>query len=117
MKIQACLCSILSVFLSTLTVTQQSPNYSAGTSSPASATSDPELSRPSIILSGKIVLDDGTALPGVVAVQTLCKGRRRTVTHTDASGGFSFTLIEQGSGAQSLGVGMTDASVSGTDGL
>lgn len=79
--------------------------------------SDPELTRPSIMLSGKVVLDDGTPVPGSAAVQTVCKGQKRTVAQSDSHGGFSFTLVEQSSGAQTMSTGFTDASVSGTEGL
>src|ERR1051325_4772495 len=116
MRTQAYLCPVVVVLLTSIGLAQGAPNYNAGIS-PGAATSDPELTRPSIILSGKVVLDDGTPLPGPAAVQTVCKGQKRTVTHTDASGGFSFTLVEQASGAMAIGDGAVEASVSARDGL
>jgi tetratricopeptide (TPR) repeat protein len=116
MRLRACLCPFLVVFLTGICAAQQTPNYAGGIS-PGAPLPDPELTRPSIMLSGKVVLDDGTPIPGSAAVQTLCKGQRRTVAHTDASGGFSFALAEQASAAQSMGVGVMDASVSPRDGL
>ncbi len=116
MKIRCCLCPILSVFLSALAVSQSSPSMS-GSSSHVGGGADPELSRPSIVLSGKVVLDDGTMIPGQAAVQTVCKGQRHTVAFTDANGGFTFTLVESRAGMGSLSAGLSDASVSGTDGL
>lgn len=41
-------------------------------------------------ISGKVVLDDGTAVTEPVAIETLCLGSRRTVAYTDNHGNFSF---------------------------
>jgi tetratricopeptide (TPR) repeat protein len=63
-------------------------------------------------------MDDGTPPPVQVAVQTLCRGEKRTVAHTDPQGKFSFTLIEQKGGAGSSDANVPDASNSGgRDGL
>src|SRR5256885_8373652 len=43
-----------------------------------------------IFLSGKVVIADGGVLTESVSIQTVCKGRRHTETHTDSHGGFSF---------------------------
>src|SRR5712672_2913640 len=43
-----------------------------------------------VFLSGKVVIDDGSVLAESVSIQTVCKGRRHTETHTDSHGGFSF---------------------------
>jgi tetratricopeptide (TPR) repeat protein len=43
-----------------------------------------------IFLSGKVVIDDGSMLTEVADIQTVCKGQKRTETHTDSHGGFSF---------------------------
>jgi len=43
-----------------------------------------------IFLTGKVVVDDGSVLTEVVDIQTVCKGQKRTETHTDSHGGFSF---------------------------
>src|SRR5256885_268949 len=102
MKSRACLCPILSIFLSSLIVAQSSPSRNDGYSPPGGAT-DPEVSRPGMMLSGKVVVDDGTPPPGQVAVQTVCKGQKRTVTYTDSSGEFSFPLAEQKASSRSLG--------------
>ena len=112
MKTLSCLSPVLSIFLSIFSVAQGSPN---GGFSPGGG-SDPEMSRPNIVLSGKVVMEDGTAIPGTAAVQTLCRGQKRTVTYTDAKGEFSFTLVEHRSGMAGMGT-TADASVSGRDGL
>ncbi len=113
MKLSACLSPLLAVVLSGVGVTQQPPTYGPA----GSSNSDPELTRSSMVLSGKVVLEDGTPIPGTAAVQTLCKGQRRTVAHTDGSGGFSFTLAEQVSTATAIGGGIVDASIGPRDGL
>lgn len=43
-------------------------------------------------LSGKVVVDDGSALTEGASLQINCKGQRLTVSHTDARGQFSFQL-------------------------
>lgn len=51
----------------------------------------PDLSpNTNIFLSGRVVVDDGSVLTDVVDIQTVCKGQKRTETHTDSHGGFSF---------------------------
>jgi tetratricopeptide (TPR) repeat protein len=42
------------------------------------------------ILSGKVVVGDGGALSESIPIQTVCKGQKRTETHTDGHGNFSF---------------------------
>lgn len=43
-----------------------------------------------IFLTGKVVISDGTPITESAAIQTICKGQKRTETHTDLHGGFSF---------------------------
>src|SRR6266536_1349058 len=51
----------------------------------------PDLSSNStIFLSGKAVVDDGSLLTESASIQTVCKGQKRTETHTDSHGNFSF---------------------------
>jgi tetratricopeptide (TPR) repeat protein len=51
----------------------------------------PDLSSNSVIfLSGKAVVDDGSLLTESASIQTVCKGQKRTETHTDSHGSFSF---------------------------
>lgn len=45
-----------------------------------------------IFVSGKVVLEDGGELTEPVAIQTICKGQRRTETYSDRRGRFSFQL-------------------------
>ena len=69
------------------------PTRAPSTSSPAPGLNppDPTMGRRAFI-SGKVVLDDGTALTESASIQTLCHGRRQTVAHSDLHGGFSFEL-------------------------
>src|SRR6266571_5245739 len=71
-----------------------------------------------VIISGKVVADDGAAPAQPVAVQRMCNGQVRTVAYTDASGSFqvdlnrdeqsssvSLPLASEGTGAgQKLGI-------------
>ena len=43
-----------------------------------------------IFLTGKVVIDDGSVLTEPASIQTVCRGQKRTETHTDTHGGFSF---------------------------
>jgi tetratricopeptide (TPR) repeat protein len=43
-----------------------------------------------IFLSGIVMMDDGSPLPGIVNIQSLCGGVRRTMSQTSSSGGFAF---------------------------
>jgi tetratricopeptide (TPR) repeat protein len=46
----------------------------------------------SILISGKVVLPDGSEVGEPVAIQTICRGRKRTETYSDSRGRFSFTF-------------------------
>jgi tetratricopeptide (TPR) repeat protein len=51
----------------------------------------PDLSSNStIFLSGKAVVDDGSMLTESASIETVCRGQKRTETHTDLHGNFSF---------------------------
>lgn len=43
-----------------------------------------------IFLSGKVVVEDGSPLTETANIQTICRGQKRTETHTDSHGNFSF---------------------------
>src|SRR5438034_7806962 len=45
-----------------------------------------------VIISGKVVADDGAVPTQPVAVQRMCNGQVRTVAYTDASGSFQVDL-------------------------
>jgi len=58
-----------------------------------------------ISLSGKVVLDDGSALPDAAFIQTICKGLgKRTETHTDLHGSFSFQFSGAPTSSNDIGV-------------
>lgn len=63
---------------------------------------------PSIFLSGKVVLDDGSELTQAAAVQTICKGQKHTETYTDSRGNFSFEFVSKASSSTSSGFGEAD---------
>ena len=58
-------------------------------------------------ISGKVVLDDGTQLTESASIQTICRGHKQTVTHTDSHGGFSFELGDR-MGAMAAGISAAD---------
>jgi tetratricopeptide (TPR) repeat protein len=51
--------------------------------------------RERMFVSGKVVLDDGTILTEPAAIQTICRGQKRTETYTDSRGSFSFEFGNQ----------------------
>jgi tetratricopeptide (TPR) repeat protein len=65
---------------------------SAGKSLPGSTPSTPGPTMPPMFLSGRVVIDDGTALPEPVTIERVCNGVPRPEAHTDAKGHFSFQL-------------------------
>jgi Tfp pilus assembly protein PilF len=48
-----------------------------------------DVSRP-IYLSGRVVIEDGSAIPQNVTIQRVCSGISRTVAYTDSNGRFNF---------------------------
>lgn len=59
-------------------------------------------------ISGRVVLDDGTRITEAATIQTVCRGQRQTVTHTDSHGSFSF---EFGDRASAAAAGISEADV------
>lgn len=66
--------------------TANNPNSPMGTNTPFPG------QRGSIYLSGKVVLDDGTAISEPVLIERVCNGIARTEGYTDVKGRFSFQL-------------------------
>jgi tetratricopeptide (TPR) repeat protein len=56
-----------------------------------------------VLLSGKVVVSDGTPLPESVIIQSICRGQRRTEAHTDSLGNFSFQFGDRFSSAIDAG--------------
>ncbi len=86
---------------------------STPTRAPSMSSAPPSLNPPDTtmgqraFISGKVVLDDGTPLTESANIQTMCRGRRQTVAHTDLHGGFSFELGDQTTIA-AAGIGEAD---------
>ncbi|HEV7219339.1 MAG: tetratricopeptide repeat protein [Terriglobales bacterium] len=75
------------------------------------------MTRPRVLLSGRVVLDDGGPLAKSVVVQTICKGEKRIAAHTDSQGRFSFMIGEMHSFSEAMRGGVEDASVSARGGM
>jgi tetratricopeptide (TPR) repeat protein len=70
----------------------------------------PKAHLPTLFLSGKVVVDDGTELANAAAIQTSCRGASHTVGYTDSKGNFSFQL-DPNTNASTSGLGdVTDTS-------
>jgi len=117
-----CYCAFLTL---TLTLSLSLSASAQGTKSPGRSPSttttnttrvptQPNMTPPDIsmgqraFITGKVVLDDGTGITESAAIQTLCQGRRQTVTHTDSRGGFSFEFGDRNSAAMA-GVSEADS--------
>jgi tetratricopeptide (TPR) repeat protein len=114
MKIQLVLFALLSLTFSSPALAQTRTG-SGGTKTPGS-TRTPQMPAPargSIFLSGRVVLDDGSQLTEPVAIQTICKGRKRTETYSDSHGNFGFELGNQD--ALAGAAGLMDAETSFSD--
>ncbi len=66
-----------------------STNTSRTPSVAPSAQTTPPPPRP-VFISGQVVTDDGSALPGNISIQSLCGAQQQTVAHTSANGSFAF---------------------------
>lgn len=71
---------------------------------------DPTMGRHAFI-SGKVVLDDGNPITESAIIQTICSGRRQTVTHTDSHGAFNFEL---GNRLMAAAAGISEADADST---
>lgn len=80
------------------TPTSTTPTRTPGTMRPPMTVPDASVGQRAFI-SGKVVLDDGSELTESATVQTLCRGHKQTVAHTDSHGGFSFELGDRSSAA------------------
>jgi tetratricopeptide (TPR) repeat protein len=70
----------------------------------------PRTTAPTLFLSGKVVVDDGTEITNNAAIQTSCRGSAHTVGYTDSKGFFSVQLDPNATAATS-GLGdVTDTS-------
>ena len=115
-------CVFLTLTLTGLASAQSKPSGGGGGRGPSSSpgpsrttsTTEPSMNGPDsafgqrAFLTGKVVLDDGTQLTESANIQTICRGRKQTVTHTDSHGGFSFELGNQASAAAA---GISEADV------
>jgi TolA-binding protein len=112
-------CVFLTLTLTLFASAQGTKSPGRGTSTPPPPTSPQPTMQPSIngrdttmgqraFISGKVVLDDGTRISEPAAIQTICRGRRQTVAHTDSRGGFSFEFGDRASAAMA---GMSEADV------
>jgi hypothetical protein len=66
------------------------------TTSPTSTSTYPDDQKRPMMVSGKVVLDDGSAPPGPVTIERVCaSGRPRAEGYTDSKGRFSITLGQE----------------------
>jgi tetratricopeptide (TPR) repeat protein len=116
----ACFSIFLTLFFLTLSLSAQTKAPSRGpTTGPTNSntTTQPNMGPMNTtpgqraFVSGKVVLEDGSPIPEAASVQTICRGRKQTVAHTDSRGNFSF---EFGNQASASAAGLADADVDST---
>jgi tetratricopeptide (TPR) repeat protein len=56
------------------------------------ATTQPDFSQHPLYLSGKVLMEDGTAPPDTAMIQLVCRSTPRTIGRADTKGGFSIDL-------------------------
>jgi hypothetical protein len=107
-------CAFLTLTLTPLATAQGTKSGGLGTTTgppvampPSLNSSDPAIGQKAFI-SGRVVLDDGSKLTETATIQTLCRGHKQTVTHTDSHGAFSFELGDRASAAAA---GISEADV------
>lgn len=105
-------CTLLVFSLSFHVSAQRSPGR-GGVNTSRSRTTTPDLGPISVFVFGKVTLDDGTELSEPAAIQTICKGQKRTQTYTDSHGSFSFELGNRTNPAPASAVDMDGGSISG----
>ena len=119
MKILPALVALLVFTLPTCASAQTRPGTGPSkTPTPSRPPQPPQLGTPvrgTIFLSGRVVLDDGSELTEPVAIQTICRGQKRTVTRSDFHGGFSFELGSQNPMADIAGMTDAETDTSGSD--
>jgi len=89
------------------TTTTTTTNPSRTGTQPSMNNPDPMANQRAFI-SGKVVLEDGTKITEPAGIQTICRGRKQTVTHTDSHGNFSFEFGDR-MGAAVAGMSNADA--------
>src|SRR5919204_1914830 len=111
----ACLfCVLLSAFPA---ITQRKPparstsTTTVPSARPPGGSSNPFPSRGTIFLSGKVVLQDGTAPSEPAAIQTVCRGRKKTEAYTDSRGYFSFQFGTPTPSTAAAGIDDIDSSL------
>ncbi len=119
MKYRPVVCSLLTLLL-TLVVSAQTGGKSGGRSTGSTSATrtttpvQPNMTAPDMsigqraFITGKVVLADGSRLTESAAIQTICRGQKQTVTHTDSRGAFSF---EFGDRASAAAAGISDADI------
>ena len=86
-------CWLLAALLSTTSFAQTRPTGGGGgrtTGRVNLPNPTPGLSSGSLFISGTVTLEDGTPLTESASIQTICRGQKRTETHTDMHGSFGF---------------------------
>ena len=77
-----------------------------------------------VLLSGRVMMDDGTPPPSSVAIQRVCSGTPRTVAYTNSKGQFNFQwgaqtgiVPEASEPLTGFGAGRTSDDMTGTNGM
>jgi hypothetical protein len=87
---------------------------STNTTAPPPTGATPPVGQRPIFLSGLVMMDDGSHLPGSVDIQSICGPLKRTMAHTTDSGSFGF---QWGTNTDSVGDASQAGRAPGSSGL
>jgi tetratricopeptide (TPR) repeat protein len=113
---------LLAIVLSLSLHAQRAPggrttSATTGTNPVTPPTSLPDLTSATanVLISGKVVPDDGSSLEQAATIELTCKGRKRSLGYTDSKGTFSFQLSATQQPQSINGPAPIDADTSGFD--
>jgi len=95
-----------------LGATTNVPGNNTGTPNPA-----PTVTAPPIFLTGRVAMDDGSALPGPVTIERACNGSTHTEGFTDMKGTFGIQLGNEAGVFQDATDSPSNSSLTGAPGM
>ncbi len=101
----------------TATGTTGTPGGTSGTTSGTPSNTTTNTINQPIFLSGRVVMDDGSPLPGPVTIERLCNGTTHSEGYTDTKGNFGIQLGNEQGVLQDAADGVGGARVSGPSGF
>jgi len=115
MKLRVALSLLFSFTLISCSFAAAQGRAGRGRSNPRPDVGGSDLYAPRLFLSGRVLLEDGSAPTDHAAVQSVCKGRKHTEAYTDSHGNFSLQFGTQNSANPAIDGQFQDAETSSFD--